>query len=71
MKLVDADLFLEWIEKRNIKLVLHGHKHIPNFGLYKDIKVIAAGSSTGKVRHVDPRKTYLSYNLIKYNIRIQ
>ena len=29
MKLIDADLFLEWIKRRGVKFILHGHKHIP------------------------------------------
>lgn len=68
MKLIDSDLFLDWIEKRRIKLILHGHKHIPNIQEHKDITIIASGSSTGKVRHKEVGKTYLTYNLIKYSI---
>ena len=68
MKLVDADLFLQWIEKRGIKLILHGHKHIPKIHKHNDITIIAAGSSTGKVRHKEDGKTFLTYNLIKYDI---
>jgi len=68
MKLVDADLFLQWIENRGIKLILHGHKHIPKIHKYNDITIIAAGSSTGQVRHVEEGKTFLTYNLIKYDI---
>lgn len=71
MKLVDADLFLEWIEKREIKYVLHGHKHIPKIQKHKDITVVASGSSTGSVKHQEKGKTYLSYNLIKYDIDAQ
>lgn len=71
MKLVDADLFLEWIEKRGIKYILHGHKHIPKIQKYKDITVVASGSSTGSVKHQEKGKTYLSYNLIKYDIDTQ
>ena len=68
MKLVDADRFLQWIENRGIKLILHGHKHIPKIHTHNDITIIAAGSSTGKVRHVEEGKTFLTYNLIKYDI---
>jgi len=67
MKLNDADIFLEWIEQRGIKYILHGHKHIPNVHNHKDISIIAAGSSTGSVKHKEAGKTYLSYNLIKYD----
>lgn len=68
MKLIDADIFLQWIENRGIKLILHGHKHIPKIHSHKDITIVAAGSATGKVRHIENNKTYLSYNLIKYDI---
>ena len=63
MKLVDAKLFLEWIEKRNIKFVLHGHKHIPKIHRHKDITIIASGSTTGSVKHQEKGKTFLSYNM--------
>lgn len=71
MKLVDAELFLEWIEKRGIKFILHGHKHIPKIQKHKDITVIAAGSSTGSIKHLEKGKTHLSYNLIKYDVDTQ
>lgn len=31
LKLLDADLFFEWLRRRNVRIVLHGHKHIPFF----------------------------------------
>jgi len=63
--LIDADLFLEWLKQRKVKLVLHGHKHIP-FIVEKDgINVISCGSSTGQMIHKDEGKTYISYNIIK------
>lgn len=68
MKLVDSDIFIEWLNKRNIKLALHGHKHIPKIQNKDSLIVVAAGSLTGCVKHVDQNKTYLSYNLIKYDI---
>jgi len=71
MKLVDAELFLEWIQNRGIKYVLHGHKHIPKIQKHNDITVVAAGSTTGSIKHQDKGKTYLSYNLIKYDIDTQ
>jgi len=71
MRLVDADLFLEWIKKRGIKYVLHGHKHIPKIQKNDGITVIAAGSTTGSVKHKEEGKTFLSYNLIKYDIDTQ
>ena len=71
MKLTDADLFLEWIEKRGIEFVIHGHKHIPKVHKHKHITIMAAGSSTGSVKHKEAGKTYLSYNLIKYDIELK
>lgn len=68
MKLVDADLFLQWIENRGIKLILHGHKHIPKIHKHNDTTIVAAGSATGKVRHKEDGKTFMTYNLIKYDI---
>ncbi len=68
MKLTDADLFLEWICLRGIKYILHGHKHIPKIYNHKEVSIIAAGSSTGNVKHKEVGKTYLTYNLIKYDI---
>jgi len=67
MKLVDADIFLQWIESRNIKVVLHGHKHIPKIQKHNDVTIIGAGSSSGSIKHRESGKTYLSYNLIKYD----
>lgn len=67
-ELKDAEIFLEWLEARGIKLVLHGHKHIPNIQNYKNISIIAAGSSSGSVKHKENGKTFLSYNVIKYDI---
>lgn len=67
MKLVDSDIFLEWLKKREIKLALHGHKHIPKIQSTEDLVIVAAGSLTGCIKHVDQKKTYLSYNLIKYD----
>lgn len=67
MKLVDSDIFIEWLQNRNIKLALHGHKHIPKIQSKDDLVIVAAGSLTGCIKHVDQKKTYLSYNLIKYD----
>lgn len=66
LRLIDADLFLEWLKQRNVKLVLHGHKHIPFISKIDDIYIISCGSSTGQVTHKDRRKTYLSYNVLKF-----
>jgi len=68
MRLVDADKFLKWIGARGIRYILHGHKHIPKVQAHEDITIIAAGSASGNVRHREEGKTYLTYNLIKYDI---
>ncbi|WP_418626631.1 metallophosphoesterase [Anaerosinus sp.] len=69
MELDNAPLLLEWLKLRNIKLVLHGHKHIPYIHGDDNMPVIACGSSTGQIRHVKRGKTYLSYNVLKYDPR--
>jgi predicted phosphodiesterase len=71
MELVDSERFLEWCKERNIKTILHGHKHIPNIQKTNDVFCIGAGSSTGDVKHVDNKRTYLSYNVIKYNLDLK
>jgi len=71
MKLVDSERFLLWCKERNIKTVLHGHKHIPNIQKEQDVYCIASGSSTGEIEHTDKNKTYISYNLIKYDLALR
>ncbi len=66
LRLIDADLFLEWLKAREVKLVLHGHKHIPVISELDGIHIISCGSSTGQITHKDRRKTYLSYNVLKF-----
>lgn len=68
MRLLDADLFLEWLQRRNIKYVLHGHKHIPMVHNHNDVNIISAGSSTGVIKHKEKGKTYITYNVIKYDV---
>lgn len=65
LRLLDADIFMEWLSKRNVKCVLHGHKHIPFINEDNGIKVISCGSSTGQIVHRERGKTYMSYNLVK------
>lgn len=65
LRLIDADLFLEWLSRRNVKIVLHGHKHIPFVAEHDKIKIIGCGSSTGQIVHKEKGKTYMSYNLLK------
>ena len=68
LRLKDADIFLEWLKIRNVSLVLHGHKHIPYICEHNGINIIACGSSTGQVSHKEYGKTYLSYNVLKFNM---
>ncbi|MGE4455475.1 MAG: metallophosphoesterase [Arcobacteraceae bacterium] len=68
MELIDSERFLEWCRVRNIKTILHGHKHIPNIQKENHVYCIGAGSATGEIKHVDNRKTYISYNVIKYDL---
>lgn len=65
LKLIDAKIFIEWLKQRNVKLVIHGHKHIPFVTEKEGIHVISCGSSTGHIAHRDANKTYMSYNIIK------
>lgn len=67
LKLKDSEIFLDWVEKRKVKLVLHGHKHIPNVTHSGMSYIIACGSSTGKVGHIRRGWSYLTFNLIKYD----
>jgi hypothetical protein len=68
-RLNDAERFLEWLRERQVTFVLHGHKHIPMIQTDETgtIEVIGAGSSTGKIHHQDWRRTYLSYNILKFD----
>lgn len=69
LKLNDSELFFEWLHRRNVRLVLHGHKHIPFLAESDGITVIGCGSSTGQIVHKEKGKTYISYNLIKISNR--
>ncbi|MBE5952134.1 MAG: metallophosphoesterase [Lachnospiraceae bacterium] len=65
LKLLDADLFFEWLHLRNVRIVLHGHKHVPFLTESEGITVIGCGSSTGQIVHKEKGKTYISYNVLK------
>lgn len=65
LKLNDSEIFLEWLKRRNVRFVLHGHKHIPFQAEHEGIQIISCGSSTGQIVHKERGKTYISYNLIK------
>ena len=69
LRLRDADLFLEWLIKQNVRIVLHGHNHNQNNTETKGIQVISCGSSTGAIRHKDKRKTDMTYNLLNFSKR--
>ena len=69
LKLRDADLFFEWLRSRNVRIVLHGHKHIPFFAESGGIVVIGCGSSTGQIVHKEKGKTFISYNVLKISKR--
>ncbi|MBM6800269.1 metallophosphoesterase, partial [Coprobacillus cateniformis] len=63
--LVDAPLLIEWLQKRNIHYVFHGHKHLPYFRCKDECYYIGAGSATGGLKESQSR--YISYNIVKYN----
>ncbi len=70
LTLKDAPELMKWVNKRNIKLILHGHKHIPNVGNCNGTDVVACGSSTGNITHIERSLTYLSFNLIKFDKKL-
>ena len=69
LKLLDAELFFEWLCRRNVRIVLHGHKHIPFLAQSEGITVIGCGSSTGQIVHKEKGKTFISYNVLKISER--
>ena len=64
--LIDSDEFIQWLDKYNIKYVLHGHKHLPCFRYMDHKYIISAGSATGKLK--EEKSKYLSYNILKYDM---
>lgn len=65
--LVDAPLLIDWLKKRHIQYVFHGHKHLPFFRTVDDCYYIGAGSATGGLK--ESRSRYISYNVMKYDIQ--
>lgn len=65
--LVDAPLLIEWLQKRHIHYIFHGHKHLPFFRKEKDCYYIGAGSATGGLK--ESKSRYISYNVIKYDTK--
>lgn len=66
LKLIDEDDFIKWLNERDIRLVLHGHKHIPGIIKIGNISVVACGSSTGKVKTKEKVGTFMSINILKF-----
>jgi len=66
--LIDSKLLIEWLHERKIKFIIHGHKHIPKLFRINEIDIVAGGSSTGNISHFDKGKTFLTYNLINYDL---
>ena len=64
--LVDAPLLIDWLQKRNIHYIFHGHKHLLFFRYKDGCYYIGAGSATGGLKESQSR--YISYNIVKYNI---
>lgn len=64
-ELVDSDILIDWLEKRHVQYILHGHKHIPYFRKYHQFYVISCGSSCGYLK--ESKMKYLSYNILKYD----
>lgn len=63
--LADAPILIDWIQKRNIQYIFHGHKHLPFFRNQDQRYYIGAGSATGGLKESQSR--YISYNIVKYN----
>lgn len=57
-----SEEFIEWCLKRNVNLILHGHKHIPRIkNISENLTIVGCGSSIGA------RNTPMSYDLISIN----
>lgn len=65
--LVDAPNLIDWLQKRRIHYVFHGHKHLPFFREVDGCYYIGAGSATGGLK--ESRSRYISYNVMKYDTR--
>ena len=63
--LVDAPLLIDWLEKRHIHYIFHGHKHLPYFRNQNGYYYIGAGSATGSLK--ESKSRYISYNIVRYN----
>ena len=65
VELRDKDEFILWLKEHNVKLVLHGHKHIPFMTEIDGITIVGCGSSTGMKKSEITKKSYLTYDLIR------
>ena len=66
--LIDSKELIAWMKKEDIKYVLHGHRHIPNYEKYEGINVISCGSSTGAdVVLSEENVPAMSYNVLSLN----
>ncbi|WP_294294860.1 metallophosphoesterase [uncultured Chryseobacterium sp.] len=68
--LLDSTIFIEWLNARNINFLIHGHKHIPKLFNSNGIEIVAGGSSTGNIDHMENQKTFLTYNVINYDMEL-
>ncbi len=68
LKLKDSKLLIDWLRNRNVKFVLHGHKHIPLLFYKNKLNLVSAGSSTGAINHQEKDKTFITYNVLKYDL---
>jgi len=59
MILEDTTRFFNWLLERNVRILLHGHKHLPFHTKIGSLTVVACGSSTGVWQKL------INYNLIK------
>ncbi|WP_439396698.1 metallophosphoesterase family protein [Bradyrhizobium sp. PMVTL-01] len=62
--LENSEQFMSWLRARCIRLVLHGHKHIPRVEVHDGITVVGCGSTVGKVNTTEPGTTYMSINVV-------
>ena len=59
MILEDTARFFNWLLERKVRILLHGHKHLPFHTKIGKLTVLACGSSTGVWQKL------INYNLIK------
>ncbi|MCL2324507.1 MAG: metallophosphoesterase [Actinomycetia bacterium] len=67
MRLTDAAAFVQFLKGQRVRLILHGHKHIPFITQQDGIDVVACGSSTRRKISKDPGRSCLSYNVLTFN----